>query len=60
MISIFSIKQMKKLKDYDDYYSYLFKGFTYGINIRKIGNFDSIKQKIRNLWGIFLISLNSL
>ena len=44
-----SIKQMHKFKDEEEYNQFLFKGFAYGINIRKMGSIEAIKQNFKHI-----------
>lgn len=57
----FVLKQLRKSKEEEEYANSVFKAFSYGKNIRKMGDLPNIKTTLKSLYGKFhqsLICLN--
>lgn len=54
----FVLKQLRKSKDEEEYSNSVFKAFSFGKNIRKMGDLPTIKTTLKSLHGNFYHCIN--
>ena len=52
----FVLKQLRKSKEEEEYANSVFKAFSYGKNIRKMGDLPNIKTTLKSLYGKYFQS----